>query len=184
MNCNPCLTWLGCAGVETSWSGTLEVNKQAVDLIVVLFQLVSLWRSKFGATGQGYDLTWKSAVLLHARWAGISGSFWLCLHSALHQDEFRVKYGPLVGPALLSISAGLGQGGRRAVHLFNALARGIPDELRKRVIGVSVGASPMLLDALKLHQRLAGNVVLHDLVRLSSSLHAKQIIDYWTRMQC
>ena len=125
---------------------------------------------------QGYDLTWKSAVLLHARWAGISGSFWLCLHSALHQDEFRVKYGPLVGPALLSISAGLGQGGRRAVHLFNALARGIPDELRKRVIGVSVGASPMLLDALKLHQRLAGNVVLHDLVRLSSSLHAKQII--------
>ena len=35
---------------------------------------------------QGYDLAWKSAILLHTRWAGIKGSLWLCLDSSLQQD--------------------------------------------------------------------------------------------------
>ena len=107
---------------------------------------------------QGYDLAWKSAMLLHTRWAGIRGSLWLCLDSAVQQDHFRIRYGPLVGPAILLITAGLGQGGRRAVHLFGALARGIPDQLRQSVIGVSLGTSPILLDRLRLHSRPSGDV--------------------------
>ena len=88
---------------------------------------------------QGYDLAWKAAMLLHTRWAGVTGSLWLCLDSAIQQDSFRVRYGPLVGPAMLLLVAGLGQGGRRAVHLFGALARGIPDHVMQKTIGVSIG---------------------------------------------
>eukprot|EP00435_Cladocopium_sp_Y103_P051578 s593_g16.t1 len=116
----------------------------------------------------GYDLAWKPAVLLHTRWAGVSGAFWLCLDSALCQDQFRVKYGPLISPTLLLLAAGLGQGGRRAVHLFGALARGIPDELRKLTIGVALGTSRLLLDALQLNQRLSGDVCWMENVRLVS----------------
>ena len=92
----------------------------------------------------------------------------ICLNSALCQDQFRVKYGPLVSPTLLLLAAGLGQGGRRAVHLFGALARGIPDELRKQTIGVALGSSPLLLDALQLNQRLSGDVCWLEIVRLVS----------------
>ena len=105
---------------------------------------------------QGYDLAWKAAMLLHTRWAGIQGSFWLCLNSAIQQDSFRVRYGPLVGPTMLLLVAGLGQGGRRAVHLFAALARGIPDQVLKKTVGVSIGASPLLLNQLQVHSRRPG----------------------------
>jgi exonuclease III len=107
---------------------------------------------------QGYDLAWKSAILLHTRWAGIKGSLWLCLDSSLQQDTFRARYGPLVGPAALVLAAGLGQGGRRAVHLFGAMARGIPDQLRQRIIGIAIGSPWRLLNKLQVGSRSSGNV--------------------------
>ena len=101
-------------------------------------------------------------MLLHTRWAGIRGSLWLFADSAVQQDRFRIRYGPLVGPAIPLVTAGLGQGGRCAVHLFVALARGIPDQLRQSVIGVSLGTSPALLDdRLRLHNRLSLKLISH-----------------------
>ena len=96
---------------------------------------------------QGYDLAWKEAVLLHSKWAGVGGSFWLCLDASFSHDRLRVRLGPLLGRALLLLQAGIGQGGRRAVHLFNALTRGLTDAVCNSCIGVAIGANPLMIQA-------------------------------------
>ena len=88
---------------------------------------------------QGYDLANKNAVLLHAKWAGVGGLYWLTLDASFSQDKFRVKLGSLVGGLVYMLQSSLGQGGRRAVHLFSALTRGLTEELLNEPLGLQLG---------------------------------------------
>ena len=102
---------------------------------------------------QGYDLAWKNAVLLHAYWAGVRGSYWLCLHASLTSDKSRVRLGPLVGNLIHLFQFGIGQGSRRAVHLFSALTRGLLEQVRSRAAGMALGAPPLMLQGFSVGNR-------------------------------
>ena len=135
------------AGTEQG-GGCIDSSLIALGVVLAL-QARSAWRlpSFLLKTDllQGYDLAWKNAVLLQAKWAGVTGSFWLCLDASFSHDQCRIRLGPLLGSTLVLLDAGLGQGGRRAVHLFNTLTRGLAEEVLARCAGAAVGANPLMV---------------------------------------
>ena len=90
---------------------------------------------------QGYDLAWRQGTLIHLARAGIAGRDWLQQDAAFSSDNFRVRVGILVGPIRQLFNFSIAQGKRTAVHLFNILARGLPDQLNQACVGVGIGHS-------------------------------------------
>ncbi|CAE7905187.1 unnamed protein product, partial [Symbiodinium necroappetens] len=90
---------------------------------------------------QGYDLAWRDAVRFHAWEANIRGNSWLVLDCSLAADRARVRLGPLLGPFFVLINHGIRQGGRSAVQLFGAFAKGLTDAVKQSNVGVGIGHS-------------------------------------------
>ena len=88
---------------------------------------------------QGYDLSWRDGTLVHLAKAGVKGRHWLAIDSAFSADHFRIKLGLLVGPIKTLSEFSIAQGKRSAVHLFNSLVRGLPDQLNQSCVGVGLG---------------------------------------------
>ena len=91
----------------------------------------------------------------------------ICLNSALCQDQFRVKYGPLVSPTLLFCSrAGPRWAASRAPFWCSSTGNSGIAETNYRSGPWLL--SPPFWDALQLNQRLSGDVCWLEIVRLVS----------------
>ena len=145
------LVWLDlCRQRLISYAGMEQVGGQMDPVLVAIGLLASLQtRNHAGLPSyllkadlhQGYDLAWRDAVRFHAWEANIRGNSWLVLDCSLAADRARVRLGPLLGPFFVLINHGIRQGGRSAVQLFGAFAKGLTDAVKQGNVGVGIGHS-------------------------------------------
>ena len=67
---------------------------------------------------------------------------------SLFADKARVRLGPLLGPFFVLLHHGIRQGGRSTVQLFGALAKGLTDAVKLASIGVGLGHSATVCQAI------------------------------------
>ena len=133
------------------YAGSSQVGGQ-MDPVLVTIGILTALQSRLNANLpsmvlkadllQGYDLAWRDAVRLHAWHAGIQGNGWLFLDCCLAVDQARVRMGPLLGPFFVILNHGIRQGGRSAVQLFGAFAKGLADAVGFSSVGVGLGRDP------------------------------------------
>ena len=87
---------------------------------------------------QGFDLTWRSGTLVHLWEAKVQGRDWLLQDSSFSSDKLRIRVGSLIGPIEPLSTFAVGQGKRTAVHLFEALSKGLTNEIVRSCVGVSL----------------------------------------------
>ena len=87
---------------------------------------------------QGFDISWRDGIRRNLAQAGVDGRLWLLADSALEQDKFRIRLGPLVGELAGRNDFGVAQGSRSSVHTFSCLVKSLSDTLSDHVIGVGL----------------------------------------------
>ena len=58
----------------------------------------------------GYELVWRDAVRLHAKWAGVSGRLWLVMDASLKAEKVRLRVGSALGEVAKLTHFSIGQG--------------------------------------------------------------------------